>query len=101
MIRNGDSSHTITEWAVREAAGHRYTFGTLRLRAGWQARMMSAKIACHEPDPNVTTQSPVVWRSQERDTRRKSAQPPVGHIDKVGMREQRQNSLWRVRNPGT
>jgi len=57
VIRNGDSPHTITGWAVRDAAGHRYTFGTLRFRAGWQAKMMSArKIARHESDPNVTTQ---------------------------------------------
>ena len=34
-------SHTITGWTSRDAAGHRYTFGT----------------ACHEPDPNVTTQA--------------------------------------------
>ena len=27
-------SHTITVWTARDAAGHRYTFGTLRLRAG-------------------------------------------------------------------
>jgi hypothetical protein len=55
VIRNIDSP-TPSRWTVRDAAGHRYTFGTLRLRIGWQARMGSArKIACHEPDPKVTT----------------------------------------------
>ena len=57
VIRNGDSLTPSLGWAVRDAAGHRYRFGTLRLRAGWQARMVSArKIACHEPEPNVTMQ---------------------------------------------
>ena len=26
---------------------------------------------------------------------------PLDNVDKVGMREQRQNSTWRVRNRGT
>jgi hypothetical protein len=47
---------------VRDRGGHRYTFGTLRLRAGKQARMgVGEKIACHESDPNLATQSAVVW----------------------------------------
>jgi hypothetical protein len=78
VIRNGDSPHTITGWAVRDAAGHRYRFGTLRLRAGKQARMVSArKIACHEPIQNVTTQSSVVWpRAGTRQTPEISSTSP-------------------------
>ena len=38
VIRNGDdTAHTITGWTGRDAAGHVYTFGTLRLAAGKQA----------------------------------------------------------------
>jgi hypothetical protein len=38
VIRNGDDvSHSISGWTVRDAAGHVYTFGTLRLGAGKQA----------------------------------------------------------------
>jgi hypothetical protein len=68
--------------------------------------MVSArKIACHEPDPNVTTQSPVVW--PWAGTRRapeiagNQLNLPLDNVDKVGVREQRQNSMCRVRNPGT
>jgi hypothetical protein len=35
VIRNGDDvSHSVSGWTVRDAAGHTYTFGTLRLGAG-------------------------------------------------------------------
>ena len=39
MIRNGDDvSHSISEWTVRDAAGHRYAFSDgFRLGAGKQA----------------------------------------------------------------
>jgi hypothetical protein len=38
VIRNGDDvSHSISGWTVRDAAGHTYEFGTLRLGAGKQA----------------------------------------------------------------
>ena len=38
VIRNGDNvSHTVSGWTVRDAAGHVYKFGTLRLGAGKQA----------------------------------------------------------------
>ena len=38
VIRNGDNvSHSVTGWTVRDAAGHVYKFGTLRLGAGKQA----------------------------------------------------------------
>jgi hypothetical protein len=38
VIRNGDDvSHSISGWTVRDAAGHTYKFGTLRLGAGKQA----------------------------------------------------------------
>ena len=44
MIRNGDDSpHTITGWTVRDAAGHVYKFGTLRLGAGKQAIIHTGK----------------------------------------------------------
>jgi hypothetical protein len=57
VIRNGASSTPSLGGPCGDAAGHRYRFGTLRLRAGWQARMVSArKIACHESEPNVTMQ---------------------------------------------
>ena len=38
VIRNGDNvSHSISGWTVRDAAGHMYKFGSLRLGAGKQA----------------------------------------------------------------
>jgi hypothetical protein len=38
VIRNADNiSHSVTGWTVRDAAGHIYKFGTLRLGAGKQA----------------------------------------------------------------
>jgi len=38
VIRNGDDvSHSVSGWTVRDAAGHVYKFGTLRLGAGKQA----------------------------------------------------------------
>ena len=38
VIRNGDNvSHSVSGWTVRDAAGHVYKFGTLRLGAGKQA----------------------------------------------------------------
>jgi hypothetical protein len=38
VIRNGDNvSHPVSGWTVRDAAGHVYKFGTLRLGAGKQA----------------------------------------------------------------
>ena len=72
------------------------------LRAGTQATIVSARnIACHGSDSYVMTQSPVVWARAETRQTPKSAQPPLDNVDEVGMREQRQNSMWRVRNPGT
>ena len=44
MIRNGDNvSHSISGWTVRDAAGHIYKFGTLRLGAGKQAIVHTGK----------------------------------------------------------
>jgi hypothetical protein len=38
VIRNGDNvSHSVSGWTVRDAVGHVYKFGTLRLGAGKQA----------------------------------------------------------------
>jgi hypothetical protein len=39
VIRNGDDvSHSVSGWTVRDAAGHVYKFGTLRLGAGKAGR---------------------------------------------------------------
>jgi hypothetical protein len=44
VIRNGDDvSHSISGWTVRDAAGHVYKFGTLRLGAGKQAVIHTGK----------------------------------------------------------
>jgi hypothetical protein len=44
VIRNGDDvSHSISGWTVRDAAGHVYKFGTLRLGAGKQAIIHTGK----------------------------------------------------------
>ena len=44
VIKNGDDvSHSISGWTVRHAAGHVYTFGTLRLGAGKQAIIHTGK----------------------------------------------------------
>jgi hypothetical protein len=44
VIRNGDSvSHAVSGWTVRDAAGHVYKFGTLRLGAGKQAIIHTGK----------------------------------------------------------
>ena len=44
MIRNGDNvSHSVSGWTVRDAAGHVYKFGTLRLGAGKQAIIHTGK----------------------------------------------------------
>ena len=44
MIRNGDDvTHSISGWTVRDAAGHVYKFGTLRLGAGKQAIVHTGK----------------------------------------------------------
>jgi Lamin Tail Domain len=44
VIRNGDDvSHSVSGWTVRDAAGHIYEFGTLRLGAGKQAIIHTGK----------------------------------------------------------
>ena len=44
VIRNGDNvAHSISGWTVRDAAGHVYKFGTLRLGAGKQAIIHTGK----------------------------------------------------------
>jgi hypothetical protein len=44
VIRNGDDvSHSVSGWTVRDAAGHIYTFGSLRLGAGKQAVIHTGK----------------------------------------------------------
>ena len=44
VIRNGDNvSHSVSGWTVRDAAGHVYKFGTLRLGAGKQAIIHTGK----------------------------------------------------------
>jgi hypothetical protein len=44
VIRNGDDvSHSVSGWTVRDAAGHVYPFGTLRLGAGKQAVIHTGK----------------------------------------------------------
>ena len=44
VIRNGDDvSHSVSGWTVRDAAGHVYKFGTLRLGAGKQAIIHTGK----------------------------------------------------------
>src|SRR5215207_6425611 len=57
VIRNGDDvSHSISGWTVRDAAGHIYKFGTLRLGAGKQAII-------HTGDGSSYTQPGLVPRS--------------------------------------
>jgi hypothetical protein len=36
---SGHSSASLTGWTVRDAAGHRYTFGSFRLRSGGSVRV--------------------------------------------------------------
>jgi hypothetical protein len=44
VIRNGDNvSHSVSGWTVRDAAGHVYKFGTLRLGAGKQVIVHTGK----------------------------------------------------------
>jgi hypothetical protein len=44
VIRNSDIvSHSVSGWTVRDAAGHVYKFGTLRLGAGKQAIIHTGK----------------------------------------------------------
>ena len=44
VIRNGDNvSHSVSGWTVRDAAGHVYKFGSLRLGAGKQAIIHTGK----------------------------------------------------------
>lgn len=44
VIKNGDNvSHSVSGWTVRDAAGHVYKFGTLRLGAGKQAIIHTGK----------------------------------------------------------
>jgi hypothetical protein len=44
VIRNGDNvSHSVTGWTVRDAAGHVYKFGSLKLGAGKQAIIHTGK----------------------------------------------------------
>src|SRR5512141_851054 len=44
VIRNGDNvSHSISGWTVRDAAGHVYEFGSLKLGAGKQAIIHTGK----------------------------------------------------------
>jgi hypothetical protein len=44
VIRNDDDvSHSVSGWTVRDAAGHVYKFGTLRLGAGKQAVIHTGK----------------------------------------------------------
>src|SRR5215217_1832290 len=44
VIKNGDDvSHSVSGWTVRDAAGHIYTFGSLRLGAGKQAIIHTGK----------------------------------------------------------
>ena len=70
--------------------------------ASWlQARMVSArKIAATSPIHKVTTQSSVVWPRAGTDAENQ-LNLLLDEVDEVGVREQRQNSICRVRNPGT
>ena len=44
VIKNGDDvSHSVSGWTVRDAAGHIYTFGSLRLGAGKRAIIHTGK----------------------------------------------------------
>lgn len=102
VIRNADSPTPLLGGPCGMRRVTAIRSAPLRLRAGWQARMVSArKIACHESDSYVMTPSPVVWRRAETRQTPKSAQPRLDNVDKVSVREQRQISMWRVRNPGT
>src|SRR5512133_674742 len=52
VIRNGDDvSHSISGWTVRDAAGHVYKFGTLRLGAGKQAIIHTGRGTSTRPLP--------------------------------------------------
>lgn len=52
VIRNGDNvSHSVSGWTVRDAAGHVYKFGTLKLGAGKQAIIHTGRGTSTRPLP--------------------------------------------------
>jgi hypothetical protein len=58
VIRNGDDvSHSVSGWTVRDAAGHVYKFGTLRLGAGKQAIIHTGKGTGY----NTTASTHLYW----------------------------------------
>ena len=82
---------------VRDRGGHRYTFGTLRLRAGKQARM---GVGEEDRLPRVRSKlhdavSGRVAKGRNETHAGHELNPPGDNVDKVGVREQRQNNMCR------
>ena len=90
-------SHTITGWTARDAAGHRYTFGTSLLEDGVGQEDCLPRARSKRDDAVIGR---VALGRNETDAGNQ-LNLPLDNVDKVGGREQRQNSIWRVRKQGT
>ena len=101
LRRRADRQPSRHHWVdCPDAAVQCYTFGTLRLRAGKDGVGQEDCLPRARSKRDDAVIGRVALGRNATDGRRKSA-PAVGHVDKVGGREQRQNSIWRVRNRGT
>jgi hypothetical protein len=99
VIRNGDSPTPSLGGPWPDAAVNRYAFGTSGCEL---ARMVPVRDclprARSKRDDTVTGR--VALGRNETDAGNQ-LNLPLDNVDKVSVREQRQNSMWRVRNRGT
>ena len=100
MIRNGDSPTPSLGGPCADAAVHRFTFGTLGLRTGKDGVGQEEGLPRARSKRDDAVIGRVALGRNETDAGNQLNRP-LDNIDKVGMREQRQNSICRVRNRGT
>ena len=103
VIRNADSSTPSLGGPCLDAAGHRYTFGTLPVPS-WLAGKDGVGQEDRLPRVPSKRDDAVTGRvalGRDATDAGNELKLPLDNVDKVGVREQRQNSICRVRNRGT
>ena len=100
MIRNGDSPTPSLGGPCPDAAVHHFTFGTLRLRTGKDGVGQEEGLPRAQSKRDDAVIGRVALGRNETDAGNQ-LNLPLDNVDKVGVREQRQNSICRVRNRGT
>jgi hypothetical protein len=103
VIRNGDNPHAVTGWTVPGCGG-----SPLYVRHSPVPSWLAGKDGVGQEDclprarskrDDVVTGRVALGRNETDAGNQLNL--PLDNVDKVGVREQRQNSMWRVRNPGT